>query len=190
MFFSSRARFYCLAPGSRPIIEAMKTSPRRLIFFLTLTLGVLPSCARRTPAPRGAVVKPGWKESGVASWYGVPYHGRRAADGSIYDMEKMTAAHRTLEFGTKVRVERLDNHRRVEVIITDRGPFIDGRIIDLSRAAARELELLGPGITKVRITVLSVPARRRQSGLPQAREGILISAGQVVVVVAATPLAE
>src|SRR5437667_7101611 len=78
-------------------------------------------------------------EMGVASWYGYPYHGRLAADGTIYDMEQNTAAHRTLPLGTRVRVTNLDNSRFVDVRITDRGPFIDCRIIDLSRAAARAI---------------------------------------------------
>jgi rare lipoprotein A len=78
-------------------------------------------------------------EVGVASWYGRPYHGQPTASGEIYDMEKMTAAHRTLPFGTRVRVCAFDSARCAEVVITDRGPFIDGRIVDLSRAAARAI---------------------------------------------------
>ena len=77
------------------------------------------------------------------------YHGRRAANGEIYDMEKLTAAHRTYPFDTWVRVKNLSNDRTVDVRIQDRGPFIRGRIIDLSHAAAREIEMIGPGITKV-----------------------------------------
>src|SRR5262245_14988205 len=91
----------------------------------------------------------GSTETGSASWYGYPYHGRQAANGEIYDMEKMTAAHRTMPFNTWVRVQNLSNHRSVDVRIQDRGPFIDGRIIDLSRAAAREIEMIGPGTAKV-----------------------------------------
>ncbi|MEO8594249.1 MAG: septal ring lytic transglycosylase RlpA family protein [Candidatus Solibacter sp.] len=107
----------------------------------------------RTPV----TVKPGDTEEGVASWYGNPYHGRQAANGEIYDMEKMTAAHRTLPFETWVRVYDLDNQRTTEVRITDRGPFIDGRIIDLSHAAARELQLIGPGVARVRVEVIKAP---------------------------------
>lgn len=97
-------------------------------------------------------------ETGIASWYGHPYHGRIAANGERYDMEELTAAHRTLPFETWVRVVNLTNDKTVQVRITDRGPFIDGRIIDLSKAAAREIELIGPGIAKVRVEVTSVPA--------------------------------
>lgn len=103
------------------------------------------------PAP------PGTTEEGLASWYGPPYHGRQAADGEIYDMEKLTAAHRTMPFNTWVRVTNLSNNRSVDVRITDRGPFVDGRIIDLSKAAAREIELLGPGVGPVRLQVISAP---------------------------------
>lgn len=99
----------------------------------------------------------GSTETGVASWYGPPYHGRRAANGEVYDMEKLTAAHRTLPFNTWVRVRNLLNERTVDVRIQDRGPFIGGRIIDLSKAAAREIEMLGPGVTKVRLTIIAPP---------------------------------
>jgi len=97
-------------------------------------------------------------ETGLASWYGHPYHGRAAADGEIYDMEKLTAAHRTLPFGTWVHVTNLANTKSVDVRITDRGPFIDGRIIDLSHAAAQAIDLIGPGVAQVRLDILSAPA--------------------------------
>lgn len=95
----------------------------------------------------------------MASWYGHPYHGRNAANGETYDMEKMTAAHRTLPFGTWVRVDNLSNQKSVVVRITDRGPFVSGRIIDLSRAAARAIEMIGPGTVKVRVTVTKPPEK-------------------------------
>jgi rare lipoprotein A len=98
-------------------------------------------------------------ETGLASWYGNPYHGRAAANGEIYDMDKLTAAHRTLPFGTMVRVTRIDSGQNVEVRITDRGPFVDGRIIDLSRAAARAIDLIGPGVAEVRVDPVYVTAR-------------------------------
>ena len=108
------------------------------------------------PAPP-TPVPPGYAEEGVASWYGVPYHGRRAANGEIYDMYKLTAAHRTLPFDTMVRVTNEKNGKQVDVRITDRGPFVEGRIIDLSLGAARELDMVGRGIAPVRLTVLSSP---------------------------------
>lgn len=98
-------------------------------------------------------------ESGTASWYGHPYHGRPSASGEIYDMEQMTAAHRTLPFGTMVHVEDLDNGMSTDVRINDRGPFVDGRIIDLSHAAARAINMLGPGIANVRLTINAPPLR-------------------------------
>ena len=102
-------------------------------------------------------VKPGYSESGIASWYGHPYHGRPAADGEIYDMETLVAAHRTLPFDTWVRVYDLDNNKSIEVRIIDRGPFVDGRIIDLSHAAARAIDMIGPGTAKVRMEVIAAP---------------------------------
>ncbi len=100
----------------------------------------------------------GSTETGVASWYGYPYHGRQAADGEIYDMEKLVAAHRTLPFDTWVRVENLNNGKDVEVRIIDRGPFVGGRVIDLSHAAARAIDMIGTGTAPVRIVVIRPPA--------------------------------
>ena len=97
-------------------------------------------------------------ETGLASWYGHPYHGRPAANGEIYDMESFTAAHRTLPFGTWVRVVNLSNDKTVDVRITDRGPFVEDRIIDLSHAAAGVIGLIGPGVGRVRLDILSVPS--------------------------------
>jgi rare lipoprotein A len=99
----------------------------------------------------------GDQETGLASWYGYPYHGRTAANGEIYDMEQLVAAHRTLPFDTWVRVVNLNNDRSVEVRIIDRGPFVDGRIIDLSHAAAQELDVVGPGTVPVRLEITKVP---------------------------------
>jgi rare lipoprotein A len=97
-------------------------------------------------------------ETGVASWYGHPYHGRASASGEIYDMEQMTAAHRTLPFGTRVQVENLDNGMTTEVRINDRGPFVGNRVIDLSHAAAGAIQMIGPGIAHVRLTIVAGPA--------------------------------
>ncbi|MBY0503581.1 MAG: septal ring lytic transglycosylase RlpA family protein [Bryobacteraceae bacterium] len=108
-----------------------------------------------------ARVKLGYEERGIASWYGVPYHGRQTASGEIYDMERLTAAHPRLPFGVTTRVDNLSNGKHVEVRINDRGPFVGGRIIDLSRAAARQIDLLGPGITRVRLKVIAAPASVR-----------------------------
>lgn len=137
----------------------------RLLAAAALSLALLLSgCAKKRPASQApSLPRIGQSESGIASWYGHPYHGRRAANGEIYDMEKLTAAHRTLPFNTWVRVLNLRNNKAVEVRITDRGPFIEGRIIDLSRAAARQIEMIGPGIGPVRLTVVAVGDGRRST---------------------------
>jgi len=93
----------------------------------------------------------------MASWYGVPYHGRRSASGEIYDMEKLTAAHRALPFQTWVEVTNLSNGKQVNVRITDRGPFVGGRIIDLSMAAARQLDMVRSGTARVKLKVIAAP---------------------------------
>jgi rare lipoprotein A len=107
---------------------------------------------------RGKGVPPaaiGYSEEGNASWYGAPFHGRQASNGEIYDMNKLTAAHRTLPFNTIVRVTNTANGKSTTVRITDRGPFVDNRIIDLSYAAAKELGSVGPGVVPVRLEILS-----------------------------------
>ncbi|HZU43969.1 MAG TPA: septal ring lytic transglycosylase RlpA family protein [Terriglobales bacterium] len=97
-------------------------------------------------------------ETGIASWYGPPYHNRRAANGEVYDMNALTAAHRTLPLGTVIRVTNPKTKHSVVVRITDRGPFIEGRMLDLSLAAARKVDVWGPGTATVRIEVLQTPA--------------------------------
>ena len=116
--------------------------------------------------------KKGKTEKGLASWYGEPYHGRRTASGEIYDMHEMTAAHRTLPFGTMVRVERRDNGADVKVRVTDRGPFIKGRIIDLSFAAAKKIDLDIDGIAPVKVTVIGweAPPKKKAKNSNRAAE--------------------
>jgi rare lipoprotein A (peptidoglycan hydrolase) len=92
---------------------------------------------------------------GLASWYGRDYHGRRTASGERFNMYEYTAAHRSLPFGTTVRVTNLRNNRHAVVRINDRGPFVRGRVIDLSYVAARDLKMLDTGVEKVRIDILS-----------------------------------
>ncbi len=125
--------------------------------FALVALAAASGCSHRVVAKAPVPAKIGATESGVASWYGVPYHGRRTASGEIYDMEQLTAAHRTLPFQTWVEVTDLDNGKRVSVRVTDRGPFVDGRIIDLSLAAARKIEMVGPGIARVKLKVIAPP---------------------------------
>jgi rare lipoprotein A len=140
----------------------------RARFILVLVSLLLASCGKKKvkvvrtgpvtkPANKPAPAVIGAVETGIASWYGHPYHGRQAADGEIYDMETLVAAHRTLPFNTWVRVTNLTNEKTVDVRIIDRGPFVDGRIIDLSHAAAQAVDLIGPGIAKVRLEIISPP---------------------------------
>jgi len=119
----------------------------------------LAGCAhrKRASAPPAIPVRIGHTETGIASWYGHPYDGRQAASGEIYNMEAMVAAHRTMPFGTWVRVYNLTNNKTVEVRIIDRGPFVHGRIIDLSHAAAGAIDMIGPGTARVRLVVIKPP---------------------------------
>ncbi len=116
-----------------------------------------PQAVSKSRAGADVAVRVGYTEEGIASWYGVPYHGRPAADGEIYDMEKLVAAHRVMPFNTWLKVTNLANNESVNVRVIDRGPFVRGRILDLSKAAARDIGLLGPGLGKVRIEVISAP---------------------------------
>jgi len=102
--------------------------------------------------------KPLFSETGIASWYGVNYNHRNAADGSIYDEDGLTAAHRTLPMGTIVRVTNLTTGKQVLVRITDRGPFSPTRIIDLSKGAAKAIDLYRAGIGKVRVEAYAMPS--------------------------------
>jgi len=128
----------------------------------------LAGCAHKQHTALPAIpVKIGHVETGIASWYGKPYDGRPTASGEIYDMEAMVAAHKTMPFQTWVRVYNLSNRKTVDVRINDRGPFVKGRIIDLSHAAAMAIDMVGPGTAKVRLVVIKpddavIVASRRQ----------------------------
>jgi rare lipoprotein A len=100
----------------------------------------------------------GFRQRGIASWYGKNFHGKKTSNGEIYDMYAMTAAHKTLPLGTYVRVQHIENKRELEVRINDRGPFVRGRIIDLSYTAAKKLGIVGPGTADVEIVALGMPA--------------------------------
>ena len=123
--------------------------------WVAVAIALLAGCAR----PRPVVTSPapariGYEETGLASWYGNPFHGRRTASGEVYDMTEMTAAHRTLPFNTWLIVENRNNRRTVEVRVNDRGPFAGSRILDLSYGAARLLGATGPGVIPVRLRVI------------------------------------
>jgi len=134
-----------------------------LALLSVVTVALLSACATfsGTPGP----VDMGYTETGYASWYGPGFHGRQAANGEIYDQHALTAAHRTLPFGTLVEVTRRDTGHRVVVRITDRGPFVRGRIIDLSHEAARRLGSIGPGVVPVRLRIAALPDAAPLSGI-------------------------
>jgi len=111
-----------------------------------------------------ADTKPISSETGVASWYGPPYHNRRGSNGEIYNMHALTAAHRTLPLGSIVRVTNLKTGDSTLVRITDRGPFIEGRILDLSLAAAKKVDVWQAGLARVRVDVLQTPAPLESGG--------------------------
>lgn len=115
---------------------------------LSTSLAAPPDVAKTTAAT----------EVGLASYYADKYHGRTTANGETFDMNALTAAHRTLRFGTLVRVTQLENNRSVIVRINDRGPFIEGRVIDLSRAAAEQLQITRAGLAKVKVEIIPPPA--------------------------------
>lgn len=110
-------------------------------------LAVLAACTSARPRPKPV-------DSGIASWYGSQFHGRKTASGERFDKDQLTAAHRSLPFGTVVEVHNLDNDRRVRVRVNDRGPFVRRRVIDVSYAAARELGMIGPGTARVELLLV------------------------------------
>lgn len=117
---------------------------------LSLTIAAC-STGRHSPRPD---LRPFATQEGIASWYGPGFHGRPTANGEIYDQHALTAAHPSLPLGSWVLVTNLDNGRTVTVRVNDRGPFVEDRIIDLSYAAARRLDMVRPGIGRVHLTVL------------------------------------
>ena len=119
---------------------------------------VPPTKSSVAPAPHA---KPIYVETGLASWYGPPYHHHKGANGEIYDQNALTAAHRTLPLNSVVRVTNESTKHSVMVRITDRGPFIEDRVIDLSLAAAKAVDVWRPGTAMVKIEVLSAPATDR-----------------------------
>jgi rare lipoprotein A len=118
----------------------------------TITGGPTPSRADGSLA--AAAAKPIYREVGLASWYGAQHQGRVTASGEIFDQNRLTAAHRRLPLDTKAKVTNLENGRSVEVKVNDRGPYVHGRVIDLSARAARELGMTRQGIALVKIEVL------------------------------------
>lgn len=153
-----------LAPrsaGEPPGAAARPDRPETRYEHPTGAQNAIGSQATRGPAapPAGKPVQKRWKvvERGRASWYGPGFHGRTTASGEIFDQTKLTAAHRTLPLGSRARVTNLRNGATVEVEINDRGPYVEGRIVDLSRAAAGALRMVEAGIALVRVESLDRP---------------------------------
>ncbi len=147
-----------------------------LVLSCVAVLVTASGCAHHQPQPPTAAqeiksAKAGAVEKGLASWYGEPYHGRQTASGEVYDMHQMTAAHRTLPFGTVVRVTRRDTRASVKLRINDRGPFIEGRIIDLSFAGAQKIGLDVDGVAPVKVEVLGRKDPDRSPPPPPPKDG-------------------
>jgi rare lipoprotein A len=118
----------------------------------------------------------GYREQGIASWYGPEFHGQPTSTGETYDMHQLTAAHPTLPLPTEVKVTNLTNGKSVVVLVNDRGPFSKNRIIDLSYAAAKQIDMIGPGTAKVEVTALNVVQRAG----PDAAAPVPVAAATVI----------
>jgi len=146
----------------------MRHSKRLILILLTFFIGFLfTTCSNYRYFPSGNV------QVGQASWYGEDFHGKKTANGETYNMYAMTAAHKTLPFESVVLVLNLKNKKSVRVRINDRGPFIKGRIIDLSYAAAKGIDMVGPGVVPVRIEVL-------QSDSPNIAQEYAVQVGSFI----------
>ncbi|MEA1924076.1 MAG: septal ring lytic transglycosylase RlpA family protein [Pseudomonadota bacterium] len=155
-----------------PQANPKSRGPLVLLCTLFLPIFLLTACSSKAPInrdtppvpvsredPNSQKIELGFYQQGIASWYGHPFHGNATASGEIYDMHALTAAHKELPLGSEVLVTNLENNRQIEVIINDRGPFIKGRIIDLSLAGARRLEMEKNGTAMVRLDITKLPER-------------------------------
>jgi rare lipoprotein A len=147
-------------PLSCPSWALNPSGPRMRYLFILLSAAFLFACSN--PGGESSVLLPAPAEAssqktlvGKASWYGPRFHGRKTASGEIFNQHELTAAHRSLPLGTKVKVTNLKNGRSVVVRINDRGPYAKGRVIDLSRAAAKRLGMLNSGVAQVRVERLT-----------------------------------
>jgi rare lipoprotein A len=160
-------------------VRMVRVSYRFTVIMALFVVFIVCACAGRTPTyeppPPGEPGHPkpykvlgkwyqplphsdGFRQNGIASWYGREFHGKKTSNGEIYDMHAMTAAHKTLPLGTYVRVNNLENNRSAVVRINDRGPFVHGRIIDLSYAAADDIGIVDSGTARVEVVALGRPA--------------------------------
>jgi rare lipoprotein A len=155
---------YSSLPGAAPAgdAEEFRAHAQRQALWIAVGAAIL-LCApaiglRHDPvedvAGRVEAAVPAWTQSGRVSWYGPGFHGRQTASGEIFDSGALTMAHRSLPLGSRVRVTNLDNGRSVVLRVNDRGPYVRGRIVDLSRAAAKRLDFVDDGVVKARIELL------------------------------------
>ena len=135
-----------------PFKKVMASTLLAAVFSLTLTFGDI-----QTASAASSSAKANFRQVGTASWYGPGFHGRKTASGERFDQNKLTAAHRSLPLDTVVKVTNLDNGKAVKVSINDRGPYVGKRVIDLSHAAARKLDMTEDGTARVRIEVAELP---------------------------------
>jgi rare lipoprotein A len=154
----------------------------RTLLQCLLVTGLVVSCTSRSAAPPPTAPSPAPSlriQYGLASWYGRERHGRRTASGEIFDSNQLVAAHRTAPFGTYAMVTNLANGRTVQVRINDRGPAVAGRVIDLSYAAAHQLDMVHVGVTRVKVEFLAAPLPdhpRSQENLPEPSEALIYEA--------------
>jgi rare lipoprotein A len=180
--------------GNRPRSHALAVSLRsscvthrwqgwmRTLLQCLLVTGLMVSCTSRSaaPPPTAPYQAPSLRiQYGLASWYGRERHGQRTASGGIFDSNQLVAAHRTAPFGMYALVTNLANGRTVQVRINDRGPAVAGRVVDLSYAAARQLDMVYVGVTRVKIEFLAAPLPeppRSQENRPEPSEALLSAA--------------
>jgi rare lipoprotein A len=139
--------------------KALATTLLAAVFSLPFTFSDIQSTSAESSSASSAKPdgKADFRQVGTASWYGPGFHGKKTASGERFDQNKLTAAHRSLPLDTVVKVTNLDNGKAVKVSINDRGPYAGKRVIDLSRAAARELDMTDDGTARVRIEVAELP---------------------------------
>jgi len=136
----------------------VRSRPYRLLGLGLAVCALAAGCASSKSArPATAPPAPGTRIVGSASWYGSRHQGHATASGEAYDMNKLTAAHRTMPFGTRLRVTNIENGRSVVVRVNDRGPWVSDRVLDVSLAAAKALGMVGDGVAKVEVVVLGPP---------------------------------
>lgn len=146
------------ARQTRSILPAAHLRQRR--FALAFLACAVPLGCQKlyglTEPPLSCSAARGYEATGKASWYGGDFQGQRTASGERFDLNEMTAAHRRLPFGTRILVTNLENNKSVEVVVNDRGPYVPGRLVDLSKGAAEELSFAQEGIVPVRVETLRV----------------------------------